>query len=150
MYCIPGGSSVRVLHHSLSSSFRCVVMYVISFVLQVLLLRCIFFMRWLHQCRLERRALSVGTQYCTLKSYAQGCFWVILGQVNTWSRLRAVVGGVTGTPIFWEGSRALALPFLCRPGSSRVRSGGKRQRLQDSAWQLICSLISASSSHIPG
>lgn len=34
---IPGGSSVVFLHHSLSSSFRCGIIYVISFVLQVLL-----------------------------------------------------------------------------------------------------------------
>lgn len=35
---IPGGSSVVFfLHHSLSSSFRCEIIYVISFVLQVLL-----------------------------------------------------------------------------------------------------------------
>lgn len=64
---IPGGSSVVFLHHSLSSSFRREIIYVISFVLQVLLFDCIFSMRLLHQCRLERRGLSLGVPCFTLE-----------------------------------------------------------------------------------
>lgn len=39
----------------------------ISFVLQVLLFDCIFSMRLLHQCRLERQGLSLGVLCFTLE-----------------------------------------------------------------------------------
>lgn len=41
------------LHHSLSSSVRREIIFVISFVLQVLLFDCVFFIRLLHKYRLR-------------------------------------------------------------------------------------------------
>ncbi|KAI1237268.1 hypothetical protein IHE44_0014529 [Lamprotornis superbus] len=43
------------------------IIYVTSFVLQVLLFDCIFSMRLLHQCRLERQGLSLGVLCFTLE-----------------------------------------------------------------------------------
>lgn len=116
------------LHHSLSSSFRHEIIYVISFVLQVLLFDCIFSMSLLHQCRLERRGFSLGVPCFTLELCCLGLLWC---DWDSWVRgaNRAVAGGEHSLCIFWGAKSALALPFLC------------------STWHLNCSVIELWSCH---
>lgn len=96
-------------HHSLSSSFRCEIIYVISFVLQVLLFDCIFSMRLLHQCCLERRSLLPDVLCFTLELCCLGLLWCDSGiaeyleQTERWQEVSNSLYAYSGRErTFWH------------------------------------------------